>query len=236
MNSRPLIIMPVKDSVTTAEQAIRAITSCGHSLTVYDDNSSPDTVLKLRQLRDELGIGLIHLSELTSHPSPNYRTVLIHAQQAALAQQRPLLIIESDVIVSPATIDRLVDEAQTSEKSGLIAAVTVNQEGQINFPYDYARKSRQSGTIVTRKRLSFCCTLLTPALLAALDFATLDPEKNWYDVFISHRAVQLGFTNLLMLSNPVLHMPHSSRPWKRLKYTNPIKYYLLKLLHGRDKI
>ena len=73
-------------------------------------------------------------------------------------------------------------------------------------------------------------------LLRSFDFERLDPEKNWYDVFISHEAVRLGFRNLLMLGNPVVHKPHSSRPWKQLKYSNPIKYYLMKLLHGRDKI
>jgi len=46
----------------------------------------------------------------------------------------------------------------------------------------------------------------------------------------------LGFKNYLMTSLPVLHIPHSSRPWKHLKYTNPLKYYWKKLTEKRDKI
>jgi len=34
----------------------------------------------------------------------------------------------------------------------------------------------------------------------------------------------------------VWHRPHSSRPWKQLKYTNPLKYYWLKFTKGLDKI
>ena len=88
----------------------------------------------------------------------------------------------------------------------------------------------------TKKTLSFCCTLLTNELLHAYDFEQLDPNKNWYDVFISHTSVQLGYTNILQVSNPVVHKPHSSRPWKQLKYTNPLLYYWRKLILRRDKI
>jgi hypothetical protein len=34
----------------------------------------------------------------------------------------------------------------------------------------------------------------------------------------------------------VTHRPHASRPWKQLKYKNPLKYYWLKLTKGLDKI
>jgi hypothetical protein len=40
---------------------------------------------------------------------------------------------------------------------------------------------------------------------------------------------KLGFVNVLQVTNPVLHLPHSSRPWKQLKYTNPTAYYLAKM-------
>ena len=40
-----------------------------------------------------------------------------------------------------------------------------------------------------------------------------------------------GYTSL-----PVLHRPHQSRPWKQLKYKNPLKYYWLKFTKGLDKI
>lgn len=119
----------------------------------------------------------------------------------------------------------------------MVAAVTVDGEGEINFPYLYARKmSTEQSTISTTKRFSFCCTLLTNEFLASYSFERLDPTKQWYDVAISHQSLHRGFCNLLMLDNRVLHRPHSSRPWKQLKYTNPLKYYWLKLTKRRDRI
>ena len=112
--------------------------------------------------------------------------------------------------------------------------MTTDEKGQINFPYEYARSYHTDG--VCTKRLSFCCTLLTNELLHAYDFAQLDEKKNWYDVTISHLSQQLGLENILQISNTVLHRPHSSRPWKQLKYTNPLLYYWRKLTQGLDKI
>ena len=226
------IIMPVKDSPLTTEEAIRAIVESGHTLCVYDDFSAPENAARLDQLKDELGIAVIHLSKRTDHPSPNYRTVLIEAQRECLRQGAHLVIVESDVVVRAKTIDRLAEAVRPGR--GLIAAVTTDEKGQINFPYEYARSYHTDG--VCTKRLSFCCTLLTNAFLQAYNFAQLDPSKNWYDVTISHMAQKLGFINLLQISNPVIHTPHSSRPWKRLKYTNPLLYYWRKLTQGRDKI
>ena len=230
------IIMPVKDAIDKAEQAIRAVVASGYTLCVYDDNSEPENALRLEALGAELGIEVVHLSELTSHPSPNYRTVLMDAQRKALAKNASMVIIESDVVIRPKTIDRLIEGQKTpAEKPvGMIAAVTTDEQGNVNFPYEYARRWKADGEC--KKRLSFCCTLLTKELLRAYDFEQLDPAKNWYDVFISHLSVQIGFTNILQVSNPVLHTPHSSRPWKQLKYTNPILYYWRKLTLRRDKI
>lgn len=229
----PLIIMPVKDSLLTAEQAIRAIVASGHTLTVYDDYSTLENAARLDALRDELGIQVVHICEQIDHPSPNYRWVLIEAQRESLQKGQDLIIVESDVIVRPDTINKLIVGSQ-KPKVGMVAAVTVNEEGKINFPYEYAQKIKTDGAC--KKRFSFCCTLLTKAFLAAYDFAQLDPEKNWYDVHISHMSVKLGFDNILQVSNPVLHKPHSSRPWKQLKYTNPLLYYWRKLTQRRDKI
>jgi hypothetical protein len=67
------IIMPVKDSLETAERAIRAIVESGYTLTVYDDFSTPENVKQLDVLRKELGIEVVHIAEHTDHPSPNYR-------------------------------------------------------------------------------------------------------------------------------------------------------------------
>jgi hypothetical protein len=225
--------MPVKDSLDTAEQAIRAIAASGHTLTVYDDYSTEENAARLDMLQKELGIHIVHISEHVDHPSPNYRWVLIQAQREALEKGQDLVIVESDVIVRPETINKLIDESQKS-KVGMVAAVTVDAAGNINFPYEYAQKLHEDGPCT--KRFSFCCTLLTNAFLGAYDFQQLDPEKNWYDVHISHISVKMGFANILQMSNPVLHKPHSSRPWKQLKYTNPLLYYWRKLTRHLDKI
>lgn len=224
--------MPVKDSLQTAEQAIRAVVAGGYALTVYDDNSTVENAARLDALSEELGIRVVHVGEHTGHPSPNYRWVLIDARQHCLAKGEHLVIVESDVIVRESTIGKLADAV--NPKIGLVAAVTCDDSGRINFPYEYARKIKSDG--VCKKRFSFCCTLLTNEFLQAYDFAELDPMKNWYDVTISHLSRKLGFDNILQVSNPVLHKPHSSRPWKQLKYTNPLLYYWRKLTQRRDRI
>ena len=232
VNHSVYIIMPVKDSPQTTEEAIRAIIKSGHTLCVYNDFSKPENAAILDRLHDELGFKLIHMSELTDHPSPNYRMVLMDAQRACLSNGNHLVIIESDVVIRSNTIQRLEEAVRPGV--GMIAAVTTDEDGQVNFPYEYARNYREDEAC--RKRLSFCCTLLTNELLQAYDFSRLDEKKNWYDVTISHLSMQMGLENLLLVSNPVLHRPHSSRPWKRLKYTHPLLYYWRKLTQGRDKI
>lgn len=226
------IVMPVKDSLETAEEAIRAVVESGYTLTVYDDNSTPENAAQLDALRDELGIKVVHIGEHLNHPSPNYRWVLIDAQRESIENGLDLLIIESDVIVQKTTITSLLSRRKS--RIGLIAAVTTDENGTINFPYEYARKINEDG--ICKKRLSFCCTLLTNELLRAYDFNQLDERKNWYDVFISHLSQKMGFENILMISNPVIHKPHSSRPWKQLKYTHPLLYYWRKITRGMDKI
>lgn len=240
MNQQALhIITPVKDSLETTLQTIESIMDSDfHSdfqYTVYNDFSSDETTEKLEIVSAEKGFRLVNLKDITTHPSPNYLLVLQLAQQKALSEHAHLLVVESDVIVKKNTIQILFDAAQKLENPGLIAAVTHDEEGNINFPYLYA-KNFDSGTVQTSKRLSFCCTLLSNSFLEAFDFKNLNPEKSWYDVFISHKALELGFNNYLLTHLPVLHLPHSSRPWKQLKYTHPLKYYWLKYTKGRDKI
>lgn len=232
------IIMPVKDSLEIAEKAIRAIVESGHTLCVYDDKSSVDNAQRLDNIAAETGIRVIHIAELTDHPSPNYRLVLQQSQQEALAAGKHLVIIESDVIIQKDTLTRM--QAEVQEGIGMVAAITVDEQGGYNFPYHYVRRwwYRCYGkrTIATKKRFSFCCTLLTNELLQKADFQLLDPSKNWYDVTISHWSLRLGLRNMLMLGNPVMHFPHASRPWKRLKYTNPLLYYWRKITQRLDKI
>ena len=232
------IIMPVKDSIEIAEKAICAIVHGGYKLCVYDDYSLPENAQRLDEIAAELNIQVVHISTLTDHPSPNYRLVLQMAQQEALSKGKHLVIVESDVIVAADSLTRLKNEVK--EGVGMVAAVTIDEEGEYNFPYQYTRKwcykRYRNTTIETKKRFSFCCTLLSNELLQKADFQLLDPTKNWYDVTISHWSVDLGFKNLLMLGNPVLHLPHSSRPWKRLKYTHPLRYYWRKFTQRLDKI
>ena len=232
------IIMPGKDSLAIAERAIHAIVDSGYTLCVYDDNSLPENAQRLDRIAAEKHIQVVHVSSLTDHPSPNYRLVLQQSQQQALIENKHLLIVESDVIIKANTLNRMLEEVQ--EGVGMVAAVTVDEQGEYNFPYHYLRRLRyrflSKKTIDTKKRFSFCCTLLTNELLKNADFQLLDPTKNWYDVTISHWSIALGLRNLLMLGNPVLHLPHSSRPWKRLKYTHPLRYYWRKITQRLDKI
>ena len=238
VNNKLHIIMPVKDSIVITERAIRAIVESGYALCVYDDNSLPENAQRLDDMAAEMNIQVVHISTLTDHPSPNYRLVLQLSRQEALDTGRHLVIVESDVIIKANTLDRMLEEVQ--EGVGMVAAVTVDEEGIYNFPYHYLHRLRyrclSKKTINTKKRLSFCCTLLTNELLKNADFQQFDPTKNWYDVTISHWSIALGLRNLLMLGNPVLHLPHSSRPWKRLKYTHPLRYYWRKITQRLDKI
>ena len=226
--------MPVKDSMDTAREAIGAVMRTpGVDLTVYNDFSNEATTRELGRMAAGMGFRLVNWAERTTTPSPNYRLTLQDAQHRALREGAPLVIVESDVTVKPDTIARLA--AEVRDGVGMVAAVTVDAGGRINFPYLYAQ-SMHGGTVATTKRFSFCCTLLSNAFLEAYSFDRLDPAKQWFDVAISHQAVHCGFRNLLMLDNRVLHRPHSSRPWKLLKYTNPLKYYWQKITRKRDRI
>jgi len=233
------IITPVKDSLDTTLKTIECISKAEKSFssnyTIYNDFSSEETTECLTASVQKFDYEIINLKDVTSHPSPNYLLVLQMAQKKALSDGAHLLIIESDVLVEQDTIQKLYDYCKLLDRPGMIAAVTTDADGVINFPYLYARNFK-SKVVNTKKRLSFCCTLLTNDFLRQFDFALLNPEKSWYDVFISHKSIELGFNSYLVTTLPVLHLPHSSRPWKQLKYTNPIKYYWRKLIDKRDKI
>lgn len=233
------IVTPVKDSIETTRRTIASVMQSQLDVpfryTIFNDNSSEENSAILSELSAEYGFQLIHIKDLTDKPSPNYLLTLQTAQQQALAEGAVLVLIESDVEVKSDTLQKMYDYAKAHEKAGMVAAVTVDKEGAINFPYLYAQKLPLISQ-PTNKRLSFCCTLITNEFLSAYDFHQLNPEKNWYDVFISHQSCAMGFKNYLMSDNAVLHTPHGSRPWKQLKYTNPIKYYWLKFTKGLDKI
>lgn len=233
------IITPVKDSMDTAEATIRAVMSSQFKLPVtyivYNDYSTPETTAALEHLSDELGFELINLSDITDHPSPNYLLVLRRSQQRALAEEAGLIIVESDVTVQPDTLQALADGAAQRPDCGIAAAVTVDGDGVINYPYKNF-KGKENQVIDTRKHCSFCCSMLTPALLEAYDFNQLDPEKNWHDVTISHKSLKKGLHNYVFTTLPVVHRPHASRPWKQLKYKNPLLYYWRKFTKKLDRI
>lgn len=233
------IITPVKDSIDSTLETIRAVLASQFTVpftyTLYNDFSTPENTQRLQQAAQEMGFELVNLSDFTSHPSPNYLLVLQTAQRRALEADAALCIVESDVVVQPHTLQSLFDQAAQRSDCGIAASVTVDDAGSINYPYLFAR-GRENQVVDTRKHCSFCCSLLTPALLAAFPFTQLNPEKNWFDVTISHESLQKGFHNYLFTNLPVIHRPHQSRPWKQLKYKNPLKYYWLKYTKGLDKI
>ena len=232
-----LVITPVKDALAATLQTVDAVVKSDRNVQyrVYNDYSSKETEDALDKASTEVGFTLFHLRDLTSTPSPNYKTVLQHAQKAALAAGLPLIIVESDVTVKNDTISKLLEFAQSHSKSGLVGAITVDEKSQVNFPYLKFKHEKRT-VIQTKRSLSFCCTLLTLEFLKAYNFSDLDESKDWFDTHISKKALELGFENYVLTDVQVTHKPHGSRPWKMLKYTNPISYYLNKFFKGRDKI
>ena len=202
---------------------------------VYNDFSEPVTKIFLDEAKERLGFEVIHLEDIISTPSPNYKLVLEMAQKMALSKKCPLIIVESDVIVKPDTISNLLGVAKEKNDAGMVAAITVDGEGNYNFPYLH-EKTKSNETVVTSRSVSFCCTLISCDYLSKFDFKTLNEKKDWYDVHITKQSRRLGFKNYLMKGTRVLHLPHSSRPWKNLKYTNPVLYYLRKIFLRRDRI
>lgn len=233
------IITPVKDSIDSTLETAKAILGSElkvpYTYTIYNDFSTPENTRRLEEASKELGFRLVNLSDLTDHPSPNYLLVLQTTQKEAIAADAGLVIVESDVTVKPDTLQALYEGAMQRKDCGMAAAITTDESGTINFPYLYA-KGRKPQVYDEKKRFSFCCTLLTTNYLKAFSFQELDATKNWFDVTISHESLKRGFHNYLFINLPVLHRPHGSRPWKQLKYTNPLKYYWLKFTKGLDKI
>lgn len=232
-----LVITPVKDSLNTTIETIRSIGKSDGKFhyAIYNDFSSEETTQSLKSMSLDFNFELVNLSEITTTPSPNYRLVLQLAQKKALELGIPLIIIESDVEVNQTTISELIRQSKSLVNCGMVAAITKDMDGKINFPY-LNFKATKKEIIQTRHSLSFCCTLLTSTFLNQYDFKSLSAEKHWYDVTISRKSIQLGLKNYLLVTQSVVHKPHSSRPWKQLKYTNPVKYYYQKLVGRLDRI
>ena len=137
------IITPVKDSIDSTLETVKAILSSEISVpytyTIFNDFSSDEGTRRLEEASRELGFELVNLSDLTTHPSPNYLLVLQMCQQRALAADAHLLIVESDVVVRPDTLQSLYDGAEAREDCGIAASVTVDDAGEINYPYGFAK-------------------------------------------------------------------------------------------------
>lgn len=233
------IITPVKNSLESSLLTIQSVMKTRikvpYTYTVFNDFSTAEVTVELRKYAQEMGFDLVNLSDFTTHPSPNYLLTLQMAQEKANKEGAALCLVESDVIVEPCTLQSLYEASLWLPKCGIAASVTVNDKGERNYPYRYARKF-PLGIVEVEKHCSFCCSLLTPTLLKSINFKTLDEGKNWFDVTISHESRQMGLRNYLFTGLPVVHRPHQSRPWKQLKYTNPLKYYWEKYTKGMDKI
>lgn len=232
-----IIITPVKDSLETTKQTIKAVAATAGEFEyyVFNDFSQPETKTFLEQAKKEFGFHLVNLEDLTNTPSPNYKLVLQMARELALGKNCPLIIIESDVIIKSSTLTDLMSILKTKENPGIIGAITVDKSGQYNFPYTF--ETKKSAEIVnTWHSLSFCCTLISPNFLKEFDFKFLSQKKDWFDVYISRQSKKMGFNNYLAKGVEVLHLPHSSRPWKNLKYKNPLLYYMKKIILKRDRI
>lgn len=235
--SQVFVITPVKNAVDSTIECAQAIADSNFTLkhTIFNDFSSEETKSRLEALVQNIGFRLVNLEDITDTPSPNYKLVLQMAQKEALSLRIPLLVIESDVMIKQNTINDMMAFLNENPKSGLIGAITVDEKDAVNFPY-LKFKSAKKSVIKTERSLSFCCTLFSPSFLKSFDFMELDDTKDWYDTFISKKSLELGFENYVLMNTRVLHRPHGSRPWKQLKYTNPIKYYFLKFWKGMDKI
>lgn len=232
-----IIITPVKDSLETTRLTIEAISKAKSDFDyfVFNDFSKTETKQFLESQQSKSNFQLINLDEITDSPSPNYKLVLKMAQKMAIEKNCPLIIIESDVIIKPDTIKGLMDVYDNKTDAGMIGAITVDKMGNYNFPYTFEINKTNEITS-TSHSLSFCCTLISPKFLALYDFGKLSQKKDWYDVTISRQSKKLGFNNYLAKGIEVTHLPHSSRPWKNLKYSNPLLYYIKKYFYKRDRI
>jgi hypothetical protein len=157
-----LVITPVKDSIETTLSTIQAINASHGVFTyeIYNDFSTPENTKILQENQQHYNYRLINLQDITSTPSPNYRLVLKLAQQKALEMDVPLIIVESDVDVKEETPHDLFHYSKQLAKCGMVAAITTDTEGNINFPYLNFRNEKKK-IVEHQTHLSFCCTHLT---------------------------------------------------------------------------
>ena len=172
--SKVIIITPVKDSLHTTSRTINAISKATGEFKyyVFNDFSQPETKEYLEKVKEEFDFQLINLEDITNNPSPNYKMVLEIAQELALENNCPLIIIESDVLIKPDTLSGLIEILNTKPKPGLIGAITVDESGNYNFPYTF-EKDKSGEILNTSHSLSFCCTLISLPFLNSFSFEEL---------------------------------------------------------------
>lgn len=82
------IITPVKDSIELTLQTVEAIMASGFqtpfTYTVYNDFSTEENTVRLKEASEKLGFELVNLAEITDHPSPNYLLVLQMADRKSV--------------------------------------------------------------------------------------------------------------------------------------------------------
>lgn len=234
---KAVVVTPVKNSLETTLDTIEAIYRSNVALkhVVFNDFSDKNVREELERNQSKFGFDLVNLEDVIKTPSPNYDYVLRESKKLAISLKVPLIIIESDVIVDEDTIAKLLEFTDSNVGIGMVGAITVDEYGVVNFPY-LKFKGEKNPIIKTERSLSFCCTLLSSPFLNSIDLNTLEKTKDWYDTIISKMSIENNFQNYVLTNVKVWHRPHGSRPWKQLKYTNPIKYYLQKFILGRDKI
>lgn len=232
-----LVITPVKDSIQTTLKTIESVSASEGKFEyiIFNDFSNSETKSSLERNKRIYGYELINIEDHTTSPSPNYRLILQLAQQKALIKRIPLIIVESDVIVTKNILKGLIFISETCENTGMVGAITVNEKHEYNFPYSFEKK-KSNEVVVAKHSLSFCCTLITIPFLMKYSFENLSAKKDWFDVYVSRQSKKYGFVNLLAKNLEVFHLAHSSRPWKGLKYKNPVLYYIQKYLKKRDRI
>ncbi len=230
-----MIVTPVKDSLNTARETIETVVAYkGDSeYLLFDDHSGDETREWLKNAATFYSLSLITAKEIGAGDSPNQWHLL--QELAQRRKGRAILFIESDVRIEKSTIEELYEFSRNADKPGMVGAVTVDEHNAVCYPYEYVGK--HTGEIVeTHKRVSFCCTLITDTFLSQFPIEELHPKKSWFDVELSKKARSFGYKNYILLNQRVYHRPHSSRPWKKEKYRNPIRYYIKKLITGRDNI
>lgn len=228
-----IVMTPVKNAIDHAKNCILSVLEFLPNSTyfVIDDFSNDAEVKKLGEFVLNKPIQFIDLKKITQNPSPNYDLALGIVLKNAYENKKSVLVVESDVVLNGKAINSILQNGMLPKRPGLVGAITQNEKGEINYPYQFLNrwrwKKKIKNEMIKVKAVSFCCTLIGCEFISDIMFENWADKKGWYDLKLSRWARKLGYENFLC-TTPVLHYPHSSRPWKNEKYENFIKYYFKK--------